>query len=137
LKSVSKSRHGALSQMNITPLLDLVFVLLVIFIITTPQLLNNIEMTLPDNQPREPQTQKNEPLRILVLGGGRISMNGGQYNVESLKTELAGRKAANTTLPVIVQGADAAPYQDIVDVLELLNSLGITQSGLSTAAPGV
>jgi hypothetical protein len=43
--------HGTMAELNITPLLDLVFVLLVIFIITTPQLMNNLEMTLPSGKP--------------------------------------------------------------------------------------
>ena len=47
MKKTSHSHHGSLSELNITPLLDLVFVLLVIFIITTPQMMNNLEMTLP------------------------------------------------------------------------------------------
>jgi len=47
VKKTSQSHHSTLNELNITPLLDLVFVLLVIFIITTPQMMNNLEMTLP------------------------------------------------------------------------------------------
>jgi biopolymer transport protein ExbD len=47
LKKTSRSQHSSLNELNITPLLDLVFVLLVIFIITTPQMMNNLEMNLP------------------------------------------------------------------------------------------
>ena len=59
LKKTSRRAHNTMSELNITPLLDLVFVLLVIFIITTPQLVNNLEINLPspkppvaDNQPK-------------------------------------------------------------------------------------
>ena len=58
LKKTSKRGHSTMSELNITPLLDLVFVLLVIFIITTPQLVNNLEMTLPSGKP---PPQNNEP----------------------------------------------------------------------------
>ena len=51
MKKTSHSHHSSLSELNITPLLDLVFVLLVIFIITTPQMMNNLEMTLPSGKP--------------------------------------------------------------------------------------
>ena len=51
MKKTSRSHHSTLNELNITPLLDLVFVLLVIFIITTPQLMNNLEMNLPSGKP--------------------------------------------------------------------------------------
>ena len=56
LKKTSRSQHSSLTELNITPLLDLVFVLLVIFIITTPQMMNNLEMNLPSGTP-PPQTE--------------------------------------------------------------------------------
>ncbi len=59
LKKTSHSHHSSLSELNITPLLDLVFVLLVIFIITTPQMMNNLEMSLPSAKPPPPQKRKN------------------------------------------------------------------------------
>ena len=58
LKKTSHSQHSSLNELNITPLLDLVFVLLVIFIITTPQMMNNLEMNLPSPKPPPPQTGK-------------------------------------------------------------------------------
>ena len=51
MKKTSQRRQGTMAELNITPLLDLVFVLLVIFIITTPQLMNNLELTLPSGKP--------------------------------------------------------------------------------------
>ena len=54
LKKTTRRGHHTLNELNITPLLDLVFVLLVIFIITTPQLVNNLEMFLPSGKPLPP-----------------------------------------------------------------------------------
>ena len=51
MRKSARAHHSTLAELNITPLLDLVFVLLVIFIITTPQLMNNLEMTLPSGKP--------------------------------------------------------------------------------------
>jgi biopolymer transport protein ExbD len=65
LKKTSKRSHGTMSELNITPLLDLVFVLLVIFIITTPQMMNNLEINLPSGKPPV-QKPKVEPTRIEV-----------------------------------------------------------------------
>src|ERR1035438_2524406 len=59
MKKASRYAHSTLNELNITPLLDLVFVLLVIFIITTPQMMNNLEMTLPSGKP--PQSKPDQP----------------------------------------------------------------------------
>jgi len=66
MKKTSHSHHSSLNELNITPLLDLVFVLLVIFIITTPQMMNNLEMTLPSGKP-PPKTDKKPKINHVVV----------------------------------------------------------------------
>ena len=66
LKKTTKRGHGTMHELNITPLLDLVFVLLVIFIITTPQMMNNLEMTLPSGKPPPPTKEKPKINQITV-----------------------------------------------------------------------
>ncbi len=62
MKKSARAHHGVLlNELNITPLLDLVFVLLVIFIITTPQMMNNLEMTLPSSKPPAPKPDERKP----------------------------------------------------------------------------
>ena len=74
LKKTSRSQHSSLNELNITPLLDLVFVLLVIFIITTPQMMNNLEINLPSGKPSV-QKPKVEPTRIEVSAQGQITLD--------------------------------------------------------------
>ncbi len=71
LKKTSRRGHGTMNELNITPLLDLVFVLLVIFIITTPQMMNNLEMTLPSGKPPPPKKEKPKINRIDVAANGK------------------------------------------------------------------
>ena len=66
LKKTTKHGGHALTELNITPLLDLVFVLLVIFIITTPQLMNNLEINLPSPKPPPKSDQKPKFTRIAL-----------------------------------------------------------------------
>ena len=75
LKKFSKGHHSSLNELNITPLLDLAFVLLVIFIITTPQLSNDLEMTLPSA--KKPKTPLRPPpiARIVVDLKGKVTMD--------------------------------------------------------------
>jgi len=132
LKKTSKKSHGTMTELNITPLLDLVFVLLVIFIITTPQLVNNLEMTLPSGKPPPPNKVKPKITRIEVAGDSRITLDGETVTVAQLKSKLAELKAANPDMPVVVKGSDEVEFQGMVSVLDTLQQLEITKVGLAT-----
>jgi biopolymer transport protein ExbD len=77
MKKTSRRGHSTLNELNITPLLDLVFVLLVIFIITTPQMVNSLEMALPSGKPpvANPNAPKPKINHILVDEKGQIFLN--------------------------------------------------------------
>jgi len=131
LKKTSQSHHSSLNELNITPLLDLVFVLLVIFIITTPQMMNNLEMTLPSGKP---PVNKEKPKinRIEVNSQGQAFLNDIPVTITQLKEDLQQLQSANTDLSVVVKGADDADYQSMVSVLDVLQQLSITKVGLAT-----
>jgi biopolymer transport protein ExbD len=132
LKKTTKRGHGTMSELNITPLLDLVFVLLVIFIITTPQLMNNLEMTLPSGKPPPPKKEKPKITRIEVAANGQITLDNQAVSASQLKAELTTMKADNPDMPVVVKGADEVEYQGMVVVLDTLQQLDITKVGLAT-----
>jgi len=132
LKKTTKRGHGTMTELNITPLLDLVFVLLVIFIITTPQLVNNLEMTLPSGKPPPPKKDKPKIIRIEVSADGTITLDGAVLTASQLKEKLTGLKAENPDVPVVVKGSDEVEYQSMVVVLDTLQQLDITKVGLAT-----
>ena len=132
LKKTTKRGHGTMTELNITPLLDLVFVLLVIFIITTPQLVNNLEMNLPSGKPPAPKKEKPKITRIEVAANSQITLNGEIVTVPQLREKLEELKADNPDLPVVVKGADEVEYQGMVAVLDTLQQLAITKVGLAT-----
>jgi biopolymer transport protein ExbD len=134
MKIALRSHHTALAELNLTPLLDLVFVLLVIFIIATPQLMNNLQLALPSEKSSPPPAT--EPTNIRVLSRNSIQLDSKEMTFVVFKTELARRKAARPDLAVVVEGADRADYQAVVDVLEVIEQLGINQAGLSTSPSG-
>jgi biopolymer transport protein ExbD len=137
MKKSKHSHHGTLTELNITPLLDLVFVLLVIFIITTPQMMNNLEMALPSSKPpvNKPNQPKPKINKIAVDANGRIQLNGEVLALSILKEKLSQLKSNDPGLGVVVEGADDVDYQSMVDVLDLLRQLDITKVGLATG-PG-
>jgi biopolymer transport protein ExbD len=131
LKKTSKKSHSTMTELNITPLLDLVFVLLVIFIITTPQLMNNLEINLPSGKPPK-EKPKVEPTRIEVSDQGQITLDGAFVTQSLLKEKLAALKADNPDLGVVVKGGDNTEYQVMVGVLDTLRQLDISKMGMAT-----
>jgi len=132
LKKTTKRGHGTMNELNITPLLDLVFVLLVIFIITTPQMMNNLEMTLPSGKPPPPQKEKPKINQIAVEASGQITLNEQNVTAAELKAGLQSLKATDPDLKVVVKGSDEADYQNMIAVLDVLRQLDITKVGLAT-----
>ena len=132
MKKTSHSHHSSLSELNITPLLDLVFVLLVIFIITTPQMMNNLEMTLPSGKPPPKTNQKPKINNIVVDANGQTFLNDEPVTVPVLRDKLQQLKAADPELSVVVKGADDVDYQNMINVLDVLQRLDITKVGLAT-----
>jgi biopolymer transport protein ExbD len=132
LKKTSKRAQSTMHELNITPLLDLVFVLLVIFIITTPQMMNNLEMTLPSGKPPPPSKEKPKINKINVAANGQITLNEQPVTPAELKADLKAMKSSDPDLKVVVKGADEADYQNMVAVLDVLQQLDITKVGLAT-----
>jgi biopolymer transport protein ExbD len=121
-----------LSELNITPLLDLVFVLLVIFIITTPQMMNNLEMTLPSGNPPK---SKDKPKinQIVVDASGQTFLNNELVTMPLLRERLEAIKYQDPDPSVVVNGDDSVDYQHMISVLDILQQLNITKVGLATS----
>jgi biopolymer transport protein ExbD len=134
VKKVSKGHHSSLNELNITPLLDLAFVLLVIFIITTPQLSNDLEMNLPSPKQQQPPGPPPKINRIVVEPQGRITFNDQAMELPALKETLVALKASDTNATVVVKGSGEVDYQRVIGVLDVLQQADITKVGLATGA---
>lgn len=135
MKKFSRKSHHSLNELNVTPLLDLVFSLLIIFIITTPQMMNNLEMALPSGQPVPPAETDTPPPqinRIVVEADGRTYLNEERLTVPLLRMRLERLKANHPDIAVVVKGADEVDYQHMINVLDVLQQLDITRVGLAT-----
>jgi biopolymer transport protein ExbD len=134
MRKSTRSHHGTLTELNITPLLDLVFVLLVIFIITTPQMMNNLEMTLPSAKlpPRKPDAAPPKINKIVIDDKGGVTLNSEPVAMTGLRGKLRELKASDPDPSVVVNGSDNMDYQNMVNVLDALRELDITKVGLAT-----
>ena len=132
MKKVSKGYHSSLNELNITPLLDLAFVLLVIFIITTPQLSNDLEMNLPSPKKNTPPKTPPKINRIVVDMSGKITLNDQVVELPALKETLVAMKTSDPETSVVVKGAGDVDYQRVIGVLDALQQAEITKVGLAT-----
>jgi len=132
VKKYSKGHHSSLNELNITPLLDLAFVLLVIFIITTPQLSNDLEMNLPSPKKEKPPSPPPKINRINVETTGQIILNEQVIELPALKQTLVAMKSSDPETTVVVRGAAEVDYQRVIGVLDALQQADITKVGLAT-----
>ena len=118
-------------DINVTPMLDLAYVLLVIFIIMTTASLQGIKVDLPKAS-QAPSLIRPSTRAITVTRDGRIFLEAYPVSMAQLESRLRQMKAANRALPVVVKGDIEVQYGKVMDVLDLLSRLEITQLGLVT-----
>lgn len=118
-------------DINITPMLDLSYVLLVIFIIMTTATVQGITVNLPKAS-SSPSLAKPQTKAITIAADGNIYLDTFPVTLEELESRLRGYKAANPALPVVIKADSQIQYQKVVDVLDMTKRLEITQLGLVT-----
>ena len=118
-------------EINVVPMLDLAYVLLVIFIIMTTASVQGIKVNLPKAS-NSPSLAKPQTKAITINESGQIFLDAYPVTLDELKTRLSQLKAANPELPVVVKGDTVVQYGKVMEVLELLGQLDITQLGLVT-----
>jgi biopolymer transport protein ExbD len=118
-------------DINVTPMLDLAYVLLVIFIIMTTASVQGIKVNLPKAS-NTPSLAKPQTKAITITESGQIFLDTYPVSLDELRTQLSALKAANPELPVVVKGDTGVQYGRVMEVLELLGQLDITQLGLVT-----
>src|SRR3974390_975743 len=117
-------------DINITPMLDLAYVLLVIFIIMTTATVQGLKVNLP-HASETPSLAKPQTKAITVTNDGKIFLDTIPATLAELEQRLLGAKAITPEFPVIVRGDGQTPYQNVMDVLDLLGRISITQVGLA------
>jgi biopolymer transport protein ExbD len=126
-----KADNQPYDDINITPMLDLAYVLLVTFIIMTTASVQGVKVKAPlteaTNNLAKPQTRG-----ITVTAEGQVYLDAYPVSTEQLRANLAQYKAANPNLPVVLKADAEAPYEKVMDVLEIAKSLDITEIGLAT-----
>jgi len=129
--SASGGDKDVYDDINVTPMLDLAYVLLVIFIIMTTATVQGIKVNLPKAS-AQPSLAQSKTKAISISADGTIYLDTFPVTMPELENLLRQYKAATPDLPVIIKADSSIPYQRVVDVLDLVGRLEITQLGLVT-----
>jgi biopolymer transport protein ExbD len=122
-------------EINITPMLDLAYVLLVIFILMTTATVQGLKVNLP-RASQTPSLAKPQTKAITINNEGKIFLDTVPVTIPELEQRLSSQKAQTPEFPVVVRGDSLTQYQAVMDVLDVVGRIGITQIGLATKPQG-
>jgi biopolymer transport protein ExbD len=125
------SEGKSYDDINVTPMVDLYLVLLLIFIIMTTAGIQGVKVNLPKAS-NTPSLAKPKTKAITVNNEGKVFLDTVPVSLDELATKLQAAKAQVPDLPVVIKGDSLTQYQGIMDVLNVVGNVGITQVGLAT-----
>lgn len=132
----ASGRHRFSSEINVVPYIDVMLVLLVIFMVTTPLLTQGVKVELPKTNARPLDTPKDEPLVVSIKADGSLYLNLGKKEAQKPIAEIQEsiRKVIEIKpeTQVLVWGDHSVPYGQIVTLMTELEAAGVGQVGLVT-----
>ena len=129
-----RSEFESLAEINVTPLVDVMLVLLIIFIVTSPMLIQGLQVELPREAAPPIEQTAREPL-VLTLTRDRLVLVGDDPVHPDLLAERLGPLLAGGPRPVYLKGDRNLPYGFVMNVLATLNRVGVEEIGMVTAPP--
>ena len=134
----SQAKKGArvsLSEINVTPLVDVMLVLLIVFMVSAPLMQQGIEVNLPKADAGA-LTQKEEPMVLSIKSNSGIELDRKSYSLKSLYEKLAAVAIAKPDVQVLVQADQAVNYGTVAKVMAQVKKAKIHRVGLVTAPEG-
>jgi biopolymer transport protein TolR len=129
-----KQHRTALSEINVTPLVDVMLVLLIIFMITAPMLQQGVDVNLPVAT-GTPQPDREEQLVLTVTRQGEIYLNQTAYKLEALRPKLQALYQAQRDRGIFLRADADVPYGTVVQVMDEVKKAGIFKLGMITQPP--
>ena len=134
-------RRRILAEINVVPYIDVMLVLLVIFMVTAPMLMQGVEVDLPDADAAPVKDQDAEPLIVSINDRGQLFLNLGADEKQALELATIRQRVAvvlrrTPDKPVLVWGDQKVAYGDVVRVMTALQEAGAPTVGLVTESPG-
>ena len=131
-----RGKSAAMSEINVTPFVDVMLVLLIIFMVAAPMLTVGVPVELPDTAATALPTEQEEPLTITIMADGRIAIQTTETAEEELIPKLLAIAAERTSNKVFLRADGAVPYARVAQVMGALNAGGFRDIGLVTDTDG-
>ncbi len=127
-------RHGlhTISELNVTPLLDLAFVLLIIFMITTPLMENSSDLVLPSSEASSKAVDPGDVQTIAVNRDELISLNGSPTSLELLESQLTQIRDTQPNAAIVIRPHKDLPVQSLVKIMDVIQKARISKVGVVT-----
>jgi biopolymer transport protein TolR len=130
-----RARRSALSEINVTPLVDVMLVLLIIFMISAPLLTSGVPLQLPKTEAGAMQDQQ-EPLTVSIKSDGSIYLNDTEVPFSQLSPALTTMAGAGMKRPIYVRADGRASYAVVAQVMAALSTSGFSEINLLTDTGG-
>jgi biopolymer transport protein ExbD len=121
-----------LAELNVTPLLDLAFVLLIIFMITTPLMDNSVDLVIPSSEAASNAVDPSAVQTVSIDREGVLKLNGVATTLEAIENDLKALKAARTDVAVVIRSHKELPVQKLIDVMDVVQRAKIAKLGVVT-----
>src|SRR6266516_397951 len=125
---------STLSEINVTPLLDLAFVLLIIFMITTPLLESSMNLVIPSSGAKNPPIKRSQVQTVSIDRTDMIRFNNQVVDLETLPAQLIQLKQTNPDVAVVIRPDRELPVQKLIALMDAVQRAGITKVGIATRA---
>jgi len=125
------SDRGVMSQINVTPLVDVMLVLLVIFMITAPMMQQGVQVNLPKAEAKA-LTSQEETVIVSIERSGRVSINSSEVPLAELRGQLVTKFANRTKKEVFLKADKDVPYGDVIRIMAEIKGAGIERLGMVT-----
>ena len=129
-----RQNFSTLSEINITPLLDLAFVLLIIFIITTPLLENSVTLSIPSSGAANAAVDPAKVQTVSIDRTETIKFNDEPIDAATLTAKLTEAKTANPDVAIVIRPDRELPVQKLIGLMDAVQRAGITKVGIATKA---
>ncbi len=123
---------GDMSEINVTPLVDVMLVLLIIFMVTAPLLTQGLEVQLPHAEGRSFELASDNPTKIVVASNGAVYIDGVAVGSRDLEMTLGAMLRARRVKRALLEADRGVPYGRVVAVLDIMNRAGVEQLGMVT-----
>ena len=125
-----------MADINITPFVDVMLVLLIIFMVTAPMLTVGVPLELPKTAASSLPTEKEEPLTVSITADGKLMIQTTEYPPEELIPRLTAIASQRTSDKIFLRADGALPYTKVAEVMGALSAGGFSNIGLVTDAGG-